>query len=500
MAGLTPQGFQKKTLNQIKTEIEESLKAKFGIFINLLPSSVFGTLVGIIAERESSIWDLAQAVYLSQYPNSAGGVNLDNVAALTGHQRQKATKSYVMGQLLFGTVGLTVPQGTRVSVQGNPQAVFETTSPVTLTTGVDQIVSVGITDVPASGTFRFSFKGQVTNPIAYDAAASVVKAELELLSTIDQVQVNWGFLEPQMGYRIVHQGLDGKQEQPLLGIEDNTLEDAFGNPLTIIPGINTFGEPQGSVMMEAVDFGPTTAFANTLTEIDSPVTGLDRTINPEAAIVGRREETDAEFRARRNETLKVAGSATVDAIASRVRNIDGVIDCFIVENQGILPDGQGREGKSYETFVDGGDQQEIGDVIWKSKPAGIRTWGTITVPVFDRQGVAREVRFSRPEQVDIYFSLDLVVNSSIFPLDGAALARQAIISWGNSLGVGNNVVVYPQLIASLNHIPGILDVTVRIDTSPVSIIPGSPAVDDNLVMLGTQIATFTETNGNINVI
>ena len=104
MAGLTPNGFEKKTLAEIKSELEDAFRAVFGIFINLLPGSVLATIIGIFAERESLIWDLAEDVYNSQYPDSADGVNLDNVVAINGITRLAATKSGQPNGLLFGDI------------------------------------------------------------------------------------------------------------------------------------------------------------------------------------------------------------------------------------------------------------------------------------------------------------------------------------------------------------------------------------------------------------
>ena len=74
--GLTSSGFNPKRLIDIKTEIENELKATFGNSINLLPSSVLGQLVGIMSDREKELWELAEAVYNSQYPATAEGVTL----------------------------------------------------------------------------------------------------------------------------------------------------------------------------------------------------------------------------------------------------------------------------------------------------------------------------------------------------------------------------------------------------------------------------------------
>jgi hypothetical protein len=138
-------------------------------------------------------------------------------------------------------------------------------------------------------------------------------------------------------------------------------------------------------------------------------------------------------------------------------------------------------------------------VIWLAKPAGIETDGAISVNVIDSQGETRVVKFSRPTAVPIYVSIDLDVDIT-FPDNGAALAQAAIIAWGNSLGIGQDVIVFPRLVAQLNSIPGILDMVIRIDDAPVSTTPGAPAVDGNVIIAIDSVATFSEANTDINVI
>ena len=109
--GLTDEGFVGKTISDIDEEIDEALKAVFGTQINTLPQSIFGQLKGIFAERESLIWELAEAIYLSQYPDSAEGTSLDNVGAITASTRLPALKSTIDGQALFGIASTVVPLG-----------------------------------------------------------------------------------------------------------------------------------------------------------------------------------------------------------------------------------------------------------------------------------------------------------------------------------------------------------------------------------------------------
>ena len=90
--GLDTTGFTKKKLSDIITEIENDLEAKIGPF-NKDPEGPIGQLIGVFADREASIWDLAEDSYLAKYLNSAEGVQLDAVASLIGIERQGETAS-----------------------------------------------------------------------------------------------------------------------------------------------------------------------------------------------------------------------------------------------------------------------------------------------------------------------------------------------------------------------------------------------------------------------
>lgn len=85
-------------------------------------------------------------------------------------------------------------------------------------------------------------------------------------------------------------------------------------------------------------------------------------------------------------------------------------------------------------------------------------------------------------------------------MNGALKAKELIIAWGAFLGIGRDVIVYPQLVAQLVSIPGILDVRVRIDTSPVSTTPGDPALDDNIDIQPFEVASFADSDTEVNVL
>lgn len=85
--GLTADGFKKKRLADIKSEIETALIDGLGENVTTIPQSVFGVIIGILSEREALEWESMEAIYLAMYPSSAQGVSLDNVVEFAGLTR-----------------------------------------------------------------------------------------------------------------------------------------------------------------------------------------------------------------------------------------------------------------------------------------------------------------------------------------------------------------------------------------------------------------------------
>lgn len=488
MAGLSAEGFQRKLLSEVKEEIETTLKTVFGPQINLIAPSVFAKLVGTFSEREDLIWQLAEELYNAPYPDTATGVSLDNAVAFTGISRLGATFSKVLGQLLFGDVGTVVPAGTILSVAGNPTARFVTDDAVTLIAGTDEQQLITFSAAPTAGQYKLQYKDEITAFIAHNASNATIQSALNALAGLSGVVVTGSM--PALTFAFG--GADGKQDQPTLSVVSSTLVNGI-TPVTAVVTTPVPGVPQGSVDMTAESSGPVQAPAGTLTVIETPVAGLNTTKNPLDAQVGRNVETDNELRARREVTLQVSGSATVDAIRSRLLAIEGVTDAVIFENTSLVTDGDGVPAKSYECVVDGGDEQTIIQTIWDTKPAGIYTHGNVLGQAVDSMGLEQDIRFSRPTDVDIWIELDITPESG-FPTDGAQQIEDALLAFGAALGVGDDVIVYPKLICSLDSVPGINDIEVRIG------IAVSPTLDNNIVITNRQRARFDSTRITVNVL
>src|SRR6187402_79981 len=100
-------------LPEIRQQIIDSLQTRTGMTFETRPDSVLGQFINIFAEREATVWELAEAVYHAMYPISATGVNLDHAVSFAGVRRLFAQRSTVWAAL-YGVETTIIPAGSIV--------------------------------------------------------------------------------------------------------------------------------------------------------------------------------------------------------------------------------------------------------------------------------------------------------------------------------------------------------------------------------------------------
>lgn len=487
--GLSSTGLQIKRVADIKTELEAAFRATFGQAINLDSRSILGQIIGIVSEREALVWELIEAVYLSQYPDTAEGVQLENVAALTGTTKKTATKS--TGTVtLIGDPGTVIDADSVISKSGDDTARFVTDAAATLSSGTNEVQSLTFLDTPTGGNFTLGFDGETTSALDHTTVAADLEAALEALDGIDAVAVTGSFAA---GFDIEFQGSNGLSPQVALTVETNALTSGSytaGN-LTITVAEDTPGAfPQADVGVTAETAGATTAPAGTLTVIETPVSGWDSVTNALDITPGLDLETDQELKLRRLQEIAIAGKATLDAIRSSLVALSDVTAVVIFENNSALTDPDDRPPHSVDIVVQGGDQTEIGETIFDTVAAGIETIGAISESVTDSQGFSQTVKFSRPDEIEIYVEVDLTVNASVYPADGETQVKNLIVAFGEEIGIGNDVITIPQLLCAFANVAGILDVALRVGAAAMpaagtATVTASNSVGDLLLTTGS---------------
>ena len=466
--GLDSTGFTLKRLTDIIDSLKTRAKTVFGSDITTDEDSVFGQLISVYSDQLAELWEGLEAVYDSQKPDAAEGAQLDDVADLNGVTRLPAVPSEVIA-LLTGSDATVIPAASLISV--NP-----TNEQFTLLTGVtlDSSNPVGVV-VTASGndaTYTITINGTpfTHGPTVAEAPAAIVAALKVLVD---------GGSEPV----VFTDNLDGTFD---LFADDNAT--VFTLSLTAELSVGDVTNPGN---FESVNTGPVEAPVGTLTQIDTPVFGWSTVTNPSAAEVCSDVETDTALRIRRRRSVSIAGSGTVDAITANILDLEGVTDAFIVENRTFAVDADGRPPKSFEAVVTGGDDDEIGQVIWDRKPAGIETTGDIAVTPLDSQGQSRSVSFSRPTDVWVHLEIDYTLYlEEIFPTNGEVAIANAASDAGNELVINEDVILQRLQGPIFDAVNGIGSLAIRIATSATEF--GAPGAfsTNNLDIGPTEIARF----------
>lgn len=129
--GVTPEGFNKKTLADILKSVGDRQRAVFGAAYDTGTSTAAGQLNGTFASELAEGWELLEEAYHGADPDAAAGYLLTALAGLTGTIRRPAAPSKSRRQQLTLNAGATVNAGSLIAHAGRPDILFATDTAVT---------------------------------------------------------------------------------------------------------------------------------------------------------------------------------------------------------------------------------------------------------------------------------------------------------------------------------------------------------------------------------
>lgn len=413
--GLTATGFRAKSLDVLNEEMKSRLRARLGNDLPLLPQSNLGVIAGEEADMLSEAWAVLGALWLAFDPNSASGVALENLAAITGTERKQASPSAAI-ITATGDVGTVLPTQRVVSVPATGIR-FQTTQAVTLT------------QAPAWQTSHaYAVGNRVTTNVGAARVYQCTQAGASSASAPGPSGTGTAIADGTCLWRYLGEGA-GVGDAPAL----------------------------------CTATGPSPAVAGSLTQIETPVSGWRSATNVLDAELGRNLETDAELRIRRRQELRGLGNASTDAVRERLLDstiVPGVTAANVFENDTDETNADGMPPHSIEALVEGGDDQAIRDAILSAKAGGIRAHGTTTGTATDAAGNLHTIAYTRPTIFNVYVTATVKLTPDA-PADDAqvqALLNAAVIAYGDALPAGRDVVL-AKVSGALTSLSWVFDVT-----------------------------------------
>jgi hypothetical protein len=440
--GITVDGFNPETTDIIRTALEQDLRYEFSTSMILGDQDPLGHLVGLLSAALGDLWAIAEVSFSMMDVDKAAGAMLRALCLLTGTTAKGATSS-VAAEILCGDDGTLVPSGS--------------------------IVWVGSTSAP------FETMGDAALVLLDDWAATTTYAALDRVTNAGNC------------YQCITGGISAGSGGPVTTTADETDGTAHWT------WIGT-GTAIADVVCASSVTGPIFAAARDLTAIQTPVGGWNTAINLKDAVLGADQMTDKSLRLLREKDLARSGTGTPPALEQAALDVTGVTAATVFMNVSNVTDGDGLPPKSVNLLIQGGDDQEIWQMLWDNVPLGIVTIGAQVGFVTDRQGRTQTLRFDRPTLVPIYMDLHIDVDPLVVPSDGVAQIKQAIATYGAGLPAGTDAVSRRLGAQAFKLEIGVTDVPLcAIGTAP------SPTLETTIAVDLRHLATYDTSNMSIEV-
>ena len=437
---VTPSGFVRKTLQEIRTEIETALKTVFGPDFDTTVDSPNGLLISQLALASSHWFEAGQEIYSAHDPDQATGVSLDILSGLSGIQRRLAMACYCDAMVYTLAENAVIPQGSQ-ALRSRGNLSFSLQAPVNLSRINSQRIIISETSGHSAGTeltFQFTF-GTVT------FTPNATQTTLEAL-------------------RIALMSSTYSGESLLTNGELNVFYNGYETPLGVVNAPSGFDIYAGTLgRFEADEVGYQTLSSGELSTILIPVSDWDRVYNYLPGISGTEIETDKELRIRRELSVNsIKAKGTDEAIQSHLLDdVPGVISAKTTSNRNWVTDESGRPPKSSESVVIGGSDYDVAMCIWNTIAAGIQPFGNTEVFIQDTNNEIQLVGFSRPVSQFLWIKIDYQLYSEeTFP--GEESLRTEILDWSKTEYTIGKDVIPDRVCSGIYKVPGIGQTVIQV--------------------------------------
>lgn len=460
---VTDAGFEVPRLPEARQRVVELWRAVYGEGARTDSETPDGLMIDTIALLLALLWQGVAASQSNAYLRTARGAFVDQILDLFARRRLQPRAS-TASLVFYGTDATVLNAGTQARTEEG--AIFGTDAAATI--GADDVIDVfTIATISPSTLYRIT-----VNAVNFDFTTSGSPDRAEL---VDGLLAELDALTGGVAY-------DGGDDDD--GVIRIVVE--MEAAATFSSNANVTTRSAVRVAATATATGLLIGLAQTIAIVNTPVVGLVGVTNTADAVVGRDLETDSALKIRHWATLASNGARSPDAIADRLMDEDGpegVEVARVYENESNV-EVDGRPAHSFETFVLGGDDQEIAELIWSQKPAGITAFGTTEVAVLGRDNRTHIVGFTRPTELYLHLRITVTAGEG-YPSSGTPLTtiRDAVAAWIGDGGSGELQLGQDFYRFSLGQpiaaaVPGIVSIAVETDTTPGPLdVPSFSAAD-----------------------
>lgn len=465
MAGLTADGLEIKRFTDLQKEVQQSLiDNNTNVKIDSTSESVANNMFNPILLALAEVWELGQSVNNNYNIYKAEGVHLDELVGLNKVVRLKPKSSNGIIELIT-----SAPQEVLVGSLLQDSLTKRITTDTTVNTDIASCshVVLNLPAVVATAQYTITVEGVQYSETATGTSTPTTVMTALALAVTTAADSNATVTSDANNLTVTYTG---------------TTNGSFAHSAQFTlseVGVKTYAT---SIVEGALEFADNSVL-NSITSIPNFLRGSVA----ETFTVGRLVETDEELRLRYLGSGSSQGNSTIPNIKATLLAVEGVNTVTITENRtdnivGTLPP------HSYSCLVFGGTDKAVAEAIFRSKPAGIETHGSIDIIVQDDEGDSHRVSLARPTETFLYVNVTYSLYAEeTFPVNGEALIATAIANKGNSEDAGIDVLPDKFIGTAFGSTEGLSSVSIGVfSSSDDTLDPHTQAYSGNPIPVATS--------------
>lgn len=217
------------------------------------------------------------------------------------------------------------------------------------------------------------------------------------------------------------EGVDGNYNNP--DATGYTIQDNEGNRFVLVNSQSLAAGTTPCLFRSEV-MGSVVVLPETITTPVTIVLGVTSVINPTTAVsVGSDEETDAQLRLRRRQSVAISSFGYLNGLQATLLQLDGVNDAKVYENYTSSTDANGTPAHSIWVVMDGGSASDIANAIYSKKAPGCNMRGDIEYTILTPAQTQFIAKWDEAQTVDFDIKFDIKASATGVAFDINAIKQ-----------------------------------------------------------------------------
>lgn len=240
---------------------------------------------------------------------------------------------------------------------------------------------------------------------------------------------------------------DDQTDNEKFTVSDNAGTEFVLMSTTVIPTAGT-----NTLIFRASETGKVEVIPNTITNPVTVVIGVTGINNPDFPItVGENEETDVNFRRRRQKSTSISAIGLNDALTASLLNINGIVDAKVYENTtGVYVNGI-PDHSIWAVVAGTYSDEEVAMAIYKKRNMGCGMRGDRFYTITQKDGSSVDMKWDDVGYEGIFVKMTLLPIDNARKVDVKTIRTNLPSLFSSSIGGSTNINEIASLVRQVDN-------------------------------------------------